>query len=310
MIKRKNNSLTAKKIRDIRQYLLLMLPALIIYTSFHIVPIFQDVGIAMTNALSVGSNADFVGFKNFQTLLAGKSPLHDTFLSSFKWTVLFWLGNWFLNFLLGLGFALMIYEDIVLKRFFTVIIFLPYVVSNLAIGYIIRMILDPSNGAVNWLFVNFGIVKEPFILLREGLPANLTLIVVNGWKYAGFNLALFLAGLVIIPVDTLESAIIAGCNYMQKLIYVIIPQLWPTIISVSVLCLTGTWQLFALPVALAGTSEGSIKSLDMLAVVFYRWAFGREGFGMASAMMVLVALFLLAGSAFSQYMVKKKTVEY
>lgn len=89
-----------------------------------------------------------------------------------------------------------------------------------------------------------------------------------------------------------------------------IPQMWPTIISVSVLCLTGTWQLFALPIALSGTTEGSIKSLDTLAVVFYRWAFGREGFGMASAMMVLVALFLLAGSIISQFFIKKTTVEY
>jgi ABC-type sugar transport system permease subunit len=177
-------------------------------------------------------------------------------------------------------------------------------------GYILRMLIDPSNGAVNWLLLKIGLLSNPLVLLKEGWSASLTLILVTGWKFTGFNAALFLAGLVVIPVDTLEAATIDGCNYTQKLFKVMLPQMWPTMIAVSVFCLTGTWQLFALPVALAGTSHGSIQSLDTIAVVFYRWAFGREGFGMASAMMLLVALFLFLGSLGMQYIVKKKAIEY
>ena len=302
--------LTSKSRRDLLQYGLLILPALLIYVMFHIIPIARDVGIAMTDALSVGSKSQFIGLRNFRVLLFENGPLSETFKTSFGWTFIFWFGNWFLNIALGLGFALMFFEELRFKRFFLIVIFMPYVVSNLAIGYIIRMLLDPSNGALNWMIHYFGFSSEPIILLKEGLSASITLILVTGWKFAGFNMVLFLAGLVVIPVDTLESAVVAGCNYTQKLIHVMIPQMWPTIIAVSVLCLTGTWQLFALPIALAGTAEGSIKSLDTLAVVFYRWAFGREGFGMASAMMVIVALFLLAGSILSQFFIKKTTVEY
>lgn len=288
----------------------LILPALLIYTAFHVIPIVQTLGISMTNSLGVGSTSQFVGFRNFQRILFGDGPAHETFFRSFGWTTVFWLGNWFLNILFGLGFALMLFEGIRMQRFFLIIIFLPYVVSNLAIGYIIRMILDPSNGAVNFLFVQLGLIEEPFILLRDGWSASLTMITITGWKFAGFNLALFLGGLVMIPEDTLEAAIMEGCTYRQRLSKVILPQMWPTTISVSILCFTGTWQLFAIPIALSGTSEGAIKSLDTIAVVYYRWAFGREGFGLASALMVLVALVLFAGSLYSQYLVKRKTVEY
>lgn len=287
-----------------------MVPALAIYTAFHVLPILRTVGLSMTNSLGVASSSDFVGLENFRRLLFVDTPQRETFFRSFRWTAAFWLGNWALNLLLGLGFALTLFEEVKLKRFFLVIIFLPYVVSNLAIGYVIRMILDPGNGAINWLLQRFSIISEPVVLLRDGWTASLTMIAVTGWKFTGFNLALFLSGLVMIPTDTLESAVIAGCNYRQKLFYVVLPQMWPTVISVSILAFTGTWQLFAIPIALSGTSEGAIKSLDTVAVVYYRWAFGREGFGMASALMVLIALVLFTGSLYSQYLVKKKTVEY
>ncbi|MCK4516391.1 MAG: sugar ABC transporter permease [Spirochaetaceae bacterium] len=295
---------------DQLQYLLLMVPALVVYTAFHVVPILQTIGLSMTNSLGVASTSDFIGLRNFRRLLIENTPQQETFFRSFKWTAIFWLGNWTLNILLGLGFALMLFENIKLKRFFLVIIFLPYVVSNLAIGYIMRMILDPSNGAINWLLIRAGAIKEPLVLLRDGLSASFTMITVTGWKFAGFNLTLFLAGLVMIPEETLEAAAIAGCSYWQKLIHIILPQLWPTTIAVSILCFTGTWQLFAIPIALSGTSEGAIKALDTVAVVYYRWAFGREGFGMASALMVLIALGLFAGSVASQRLMKRKTIDY
>ena len=300
-----------KRQRDYFQYLVLIIPAVVIYTIFHVIPIMGDIKIALTDALSPGTKGNFVGLHNFKILLFSNMPQHEEFARAFFWTSIFWLGNWVLNILMGFGLALILYEKIELKRLFLVIIFLPYVVSNLAFGYIIRMILDPYNGAVNWLLLKSGLVRDPVFFLKEGLVASLTLIWVTGWKFAGFNLVLFLGGLVMVPRDTIEAAIIDGCSYFQRLFHVIIPQMWPTFIAVSVLCFTGTWQLFALPVALSGTVSGGVKSIDVLAVVFYRWAFGgREGIGLASAMMAILALFLFAGSVFSQYLVKKKTVEY
>ena len=91
---------------------------------------------------------------------------------------------------------------------------------------------------------------------------------------------------------------------------VVVPQMWPTIIAAGVLCFTGTWRLFDIPVALAGSTVGGIKSLDVLAVIFYRWAFSTVGFGYASAMMLIVSVVLLAGSVIQIGLIRRTTVEY
>ena len=68
--------------------------------------------------------------------------------------------------------------------------------------------------------------------------------------------------------------------------------------------------MFDIPVALAGSTAGGIKSLDVLAVVFYRWAFSTVGFGYASAMMVIVSIVLLIGSVIQIGLIRRTGVEY
>jgi len=299
----------SKEAKEYVQYLALMTPALLFFIIFLIFPILSGAGIALTNA-KVGGGGQFIGLANFADLLFGQSFLHEKFIRAFFWTAVFWLGNWATIFLLGFTLALILYEKVKFKSFFLIIIFIPYVISNLVVGFLMRMLLDPTIGAVNWMLMSTGLIREPITFLKEGWPASLTLILVTGWKFAGFNMAIFLGGLVSIPKETIEVAMIDGCTYIQRLFKVIIPQMWPTIIAASVICFAGSWQVFAIPVGLAGTTHGGVKSLDLLAVVFYRWAFSKVGFGYASAMMFLVTLVLFGGSILHLLLVKAKTVEY
>lgn len=296
--------------KDYWQYLVLMLPALILYIVFSIFPVFSGVRVATTNMETVGTSYEYVGLANFTDLLFSGEPNSQKFYEALRWTATYWLGNWAMIFLLGFVPALILYEKIKFKNSFLIIIFLPYVISNLALGFLMRMILDPNIGPLNWILQALQIIDKPITFLAEGWPASLTMILVTGWKFAGFNAAIFLAGLVAIPLETIEAARVDGANYFQTLFRVIVPQMWPTIIAASVLCFTGTWRLFDIPVALAGSTVGGIKSLDVLAVVFYRWAFSRVGFGYASAMMVIVGLILLIGSVFQIGLLRRTAVEY
>jgi ABC-type sugar transport system permease subunit len=296
--------------KDYWQYVVLMLPALILYVVFSIFPVFSGVRVATTNMETVGTSYDYVGLANFTDLLLSGGPNSQKFYEALRWTATYWLGNWAMIFLLGFVPALILYEKIKFKSSFLIIIFLPYVISNLALGFLMRMILDPNIGPLNWILQALYIIDRPITFLAEGWPASLTMILVTGWKFAGFNAAIFLAGLVAIPLETIEAARVDGANYFQTLFRVIVPQMWPTIIAASVLCFTGTWRLFDIPVALAGSTVGGIKSLDVLAVVFYRWAFSRVGFGYASAMMVIVGLILLIGSVFQIGLLRRTAVEY
>jgi raffinose/stachyose/melibiose transport system permease protein len=296
--------------KDYWQYLVLILPAMILYLAFSIFPVFSSIGVATTDMVTVGTSYKYVGLANFTDILFSGGANSQKFYKAFFWTAAYWLGNWAMIFLLGFGPALILYERIKFKNAFLIIVFLPYVVSNLAMGFLLRMILDPSVGPLNWILQSLHITNEPIVFLAEGWPASLMLVLVTGWKFAGFNAAIFLAGLVAIPVETIESAKVDGANYFQMLFRVVIPQMWPTILAASVLCFTGTWRLFDMPVALAGSTVGGIKSLDVLAVIFYRWAFSTVGFGYASAMMLIVSVVLLAGSAIQIGLIRRTTVEY
>jgi ABC-type sugar transport system permease subunit len=296
--------------KDFWQYILLILPALIIYLVFSILPIFSGIGVATTNIVTVGTSYDYVGLANFTDILFGGGANSEKFYQAFFWTAVYWFGNWMMIFLLGFVPALILYESIRMKNFFLIIIFLPYIISNLAMGFLMRMILDPTIGPLNWLLQTLHITNAPIIFLAEGWAANMTMIWVTGWKFAGFNAAIFLGGLVAIPTETLDAAKVDGASYLQTLFRVVIPQMWPTIIAASVIAFTGTWRMFDIPVALAGSTAGGIKSLDVLAVVFYRWAFGTVGFGYASAMMVIVSIVLLVGSVLQIGLIRRASVEY
>lgn len=295
---------------DFVQYLLLVTPALLLYVGFSIVPIFSGIGVAVTDMVTIGTSYSYIGLANFTDILFGGGPNTAKFYEALFWTAIYWLGNWAMIFLLGFIPALILYENIRAKNFFLIIIFLPYVISNLAIGFLARMILDPNVGAVNWILLNLGIINDPIVFLADGWRASFVMILVTGWKFAGFNLAIFLGGLIAVPTETLEAAKVDGANYFQSLFRVMIPQMWPTIIAASVIAFTGTWRVFDIPVALAGSSAGGIKSLDVLAVVFYRWAFSTVGFGYASAMMVIVSIILLVGAVIQIAFMGKARVDY
>lgn len=296
--------------KDYWQYWVLILPALFLYLGFSIVPIFSGIGVATTNMITVGTSYDYVGLANFKDVLWGGGANSVKFYNAFLWTAVYWFGNWLMIFALGFIPALILYEAIRFKNFFLIIIFLPYIISNLAIGFLMRMILDPNVGPLNWLLQSLHLIDTPITFLADGWPANLTMIVVTGWKFAGFNAAIFLGGLVAVPTETIDSAKVDGANYFQTLFRVVIPQMWPTIIAASVIAFTGTWRMFDIPVALAGSTAGGIKSLDVLAVVFYRWAFSTVGFGYASAMMVIVSIVLLVGSVIQIGLIRRTGVEY
>jgi len=295
---------------DVWQYFLMALPALVIYIIFSIYPVISGLQVAMTDMLVVGTSYHFVGLANITDLLFGGGPNSAKFYEALMWTAIYWLGNWVMIFLLGFIPALILYEKIKFKYAFLVVVFLPYVISNLALGFLMRMILDPTIGPLNWLLLQSGIIAKPITFLGEGWPASLTMILLTGWKFAGFNAAIFLAGLVAVPTDTIESAKVDGANYFQTLFRIMLPQMWPTIITASVITFTGTWRLFDIPVALAGSTAGGIKSLDVLAVVFYRWAFSTVGFGYASAMMAIVGLILFFGSLIQVAVLQRTSVEY
>jgi ABC-type sugar transport system permease subunit len=173
-------------------------------------------------------------------------------------------------FAFGLTLALLMYEGKFRGMFFT-IIFLPYMLSGLGTGMLLIMLFSRDQGSINLLLMELGVLKEPFDIKDPSVTAY-ALPLILGWRYAGFNMALFLAGLMSIPTETVEASKVDGANYLQRVRFVYLPQIVPSIIIATIFCLIGSFGVFDEPVGM-GAFYGN-RSAEYFAVTIFKLGFG------------------------------------
>jgi ABC-type sugar transport system permease subunit len=133
------------------------------------------------------------------------------------------------------------------------------------------MLFSRDQGSINLLLMELGLLKEPFDIKDPSVTAY-ALPLILGWRYAGFNMALFLAGLMSIPTETVEASQVDGANYWQRLRFVYLPQIVPSIIIATIFCLIGSFGVFDEPVGM-GAFYGN-RSAEYFAVTVFKLGFG------------------------------------
>jgi len=233
---------------------------------------------------------NFVGLKNFASVFNDPLIAKDYWPALTK-TVQFTGVHYLMVFAFGLTLALLMYEIGFRGGIFTVI-YLPYMISGLALGYIALMLFSQSSGTLNLILLELGIIKNP---INIKLPTGTTIIlpILVGWRYAGYNMAVFLSGLMSIPIETLEAAKVDGANYWQRLFYVYFPQMVPSFVIVTILALFRSFNLFDELVALGGLFQN--PAAEFLSIIFFRYGFlaDRLSLGMTLAVMTFVPLFII-----------------
>jgi ABC-type sugar transport system permease subunit len=277
--------------------ILFVAPQLLLYLGLTIVPLLVSIPIVLTDRINfTDQNIDFVGLSNFITIF--QAPLVEQFLPSLTRTVILTLSNYVLVFAFGLTLALLMYEGKFRGIFFT-IIYMPYMLSGLGTGMLLIMLFSRDQGSINLLLMQLGILKEPFDIKDPTITAY-ALPLILGWRYAGFNMALFLAGLMSIPTETIDASKVDGANYWQRLRYVYLPQIVPSIIIATIFCLIGSFGVFDEPVGL-GAFYGN-RSAEYFAVTIFKLGFGSTigqqigtmAQGIAMSLVVFVPLMVIA----------------
>jgi ABC-type sugar transport system permease subunit len=272
-------------------------PQLLLYVALTIVPLVIALPIVLTDRINfIDTDVNFVGLRNFVTIF--QSPLVEQFLPSMGRTVVLTLAGYFMVFAFGLTLALLLYEGHFSGVFFT-IIYMPYMLSGLGAGMLLNMLFSRDQGTVNLLLLRLGWIQQAFDIKRADVTAVL-LPLVLGWRYAGFNMALFLGGLMTIPIETIEASRVDGANYLQRLLHVYLPQIFPSIIIATIFCLIGTFGIFDEPVGL-GAFSGN-RSAEYFAVTIFKLGFGSAvgtqigtmAQGIAMTLTVFVPLTILA----------------
>ena len=220
---------------------LFLLPALILFLLFVIYPIFRSLYFSMFNWNGLGPAVDFVGLENFKTILTDKVFLKA--LGNVGLIVAFSLG---LQLPLALALAVMVGRDLPGRGIFRTIFFMPYVLAevNAAIMWMLLFNPDPDRGLLNAIAV--ALSGEPIGWLGNPSLVLFSIFIALTWKYFGFHMLLYLAGLQNIPLELEEAARIDGANSFQNFFYITLPLLGSTIRTSVYLSVLGSIQQFIL----------------------------------------------------------------
>lgn len=184
-------------------------------------------------------------------------------------------------------------KDLKLKGFFRTCVFLPCATSLVSYALIFKS-LFATQGLMNTILVNLGIFQENFNFLGTAASAKAIIIIALIWRWTGYNMVFYLAGLQNIEYSVYEAAKIDGANGWKTFWKITVPLLKPTIVMTFIMSINGTLQLFDESVNL--TKGGPANSTITMSHYVYNNSFGDSttNFGYAAAMsffiFILVAI--------------------
>lgn len=262
-------------------------PNFIGFLVFTLIPIVFAFGLAFMEW--DGSNAiQFVGFSNFTKLFG------DTFFkAALKNTIIYCIGTVPLTMIASLALAIVLNQKVVGRGIFRTLSFFPYVASLVAITAVWKMLFHPSKGPINNILLNvFGVAQENLPQWFSGGLVLFSMILFSVWKYMGYYMVIYLAGLQGISAELYEAAGLDGANTWQKFRYVTWPQLRSTTFFVVVMLTINCFKVYDIAIMLAGGGSGELTtSATVLVYYIYQKAFIDWKLGYSSA--VSMVLFLL-----------------
>ena len=173
------------------------------------------------------------------------------------------------------------------KGLFRTCVFLPCATSLVSYALIFKS-LFATQGLINTILVKLGILESNFNFLGTGWSAKIIIIVALIWRWTGYNMVFFLAGLQNIEYSVYEAAKIDGASGWRTFWSITVPLLRPTIVMTTIMSINGTLQLFDESVNL--TKGGPSNATITMSHYIYNGSFGEgvANFGYASAMSVIV----------------------
>ena len=263
-----------------RAFPLFVLPTVAAFFIGFIVPFIWGVYLSF-NKFTVVNNLHFVGFKNYVTMFK-----EGDFGHSLWYTALFTVVSVVTINVLAFLIALALCKKFHGTRLFRTIFFMPNLIGGIVLGYIWQIIL-------NGVLVHWKVT-----LTTNEWYGFWGLIILMNWQQIGYMMIIYIAGIMSVPQDLIESAMIDGAGSWERLKSVIIPILRPSITICTLLTLTNGFKLFDQNLALTAGNPG--KKSEMLALNIYNTFYGRVGYqGVGQAKAVIFTI-LVAIIAFAQ----------
>ena len=285
-VKRKSTKLNLEKKHNLIGWAFL-LPAAILIFIFYFYPMFE--AIILSFRRGIGDAERWVGIFNYSRILKD-----DTFKQSLFNTAFYFVVQVPIMLVLALALAQLLHNSKVKgKGLFRTMIFLPCATSLVSYSMIFKSLFS-NDGVVNSMLQAFGMESIPWF--QNAWAARFVIIIALIWRWTGYNMVFYLAGLQNIDNSIYEASRIDGASSFKQFTKITIPLLKPTILLTAIMSTAGTLQLFDESVNL--TSGGPGKATMTLAHYIYDISFvGTPNFNYAAAISVIILITIAILSA-------------
>lgn len=278
-------------------------PTLLVFIAFVIFPVVMAAYYGFFSWQGYGAPSDFVGLRNYVTIFTD-----GTFLDAVRHNATVAVLSLLLQGPAAVLLALLLNRKMRGQSVIRVLIFVPYVISEVVVGTGWSLLLA-GNGAFNAFLENVGLGSLAREWLSDPNMAMWTLMGILTWKYIGFAVILFLAGLQGIPEELMEAAAIDGASFWQTQRKITLPLLGPTIRIWGFLSIIGAMQLFDLVYIIWGQYVSSTAGTSTMAT--YMVTNGRNAgqYGYGNAVAVVLFFISLAVALVYQRFVLRRDSE-
>lgn len=265
-------------------------PALILFTLFVFLPVSESFYYSFYNWRGLSAISDsgtYVGLQNYKQVLA-HSVFHTAVLNTLKLIVISLL----VQLPIAMAIALMVAEQTRINAMFRLVYFLPFILADVVAGLIWRYIYDGDYGLVGQISRFFG-GDGYYPLADRDMAFNAILLVVI-WKYTGYHMMIYIAGLQGVPKDLIEAAKLDGANWWQMILRVKLPLIKHAILLSVFFSIIGGLQFFEMILPL--TNGGPSNSTHTVVTYLYQYGIVRMrvGFGSSVGVMLFVTCVLFA----------------
>jgi multiple sugar transport system permease protein len=265
--------------------MLVLLPTIAWYAYFSFGPVIRGLIMAFTSFNFLDpAKSRFIGIENFKLVTQ-----HFLFPITTKNTLVYALELWVFCFPIALLTAVSLVNITKGRNFFQFTIFIPVVVSMVAMTLLFKQVLDPDTGIVNAGLRALHLPEGKF--LTDESSALVTVAAIDAWKILGSYMVLLTAGLLNIPQEFYDAAKVDGANAWNTFWKITIPLLSPILVLIITMLLIQGLQVFVSCTLLPRTAGGPGYATTVLSLWLYNEAFSNWRFGFASA--IAIWLFLI-----------------
>ena len=254
-----------------------LVPTLLVYVVFIILPIFIAIGYSFTRYSGIGK-ARFIGLDNYKRLF------HDQlFWKSLQNTAIIFVLASVLLLVLSFLLALLLNNKLKFVDTSKALVFSPAIIAPIIVGIIWVYILDPKIGVINNILRSIGAGSLAKQWIGGTVLSPYSMAIIYFWQQLGYLTTIFIAGLKMIPEEVLEAVKVDGANAVQRVFYVIIPMMRSSISTVIVLIITGIFKIFE--IVQQTTGGGPNHMSETLVTYSYSMTFqsSEYGYGMSIA---------------------------